>query len=297
MKENHEGLTKILEILKQNPRGMSVTQITEIIGMNRITIGHYLDILRTSGEVDMETYGQSKVYFISHRVPISAMMNLSSDYVIVLNNALKIVQVNSNIISLLHRRKEDIIDKKIQDILYPLNTGIDLQPKIDQALEGEEVVEEIRILKDEEELFFKMKVIPTVFTDGSPGITIILEDITEYRRSISALQESEQKFRELLKNISELLVKIEHIAELNDQIRNPLQVIIGITDLENVEMTDQIKEQANEIDKIIRQLNIGNIEADNIRAFFKKYSDTEEDAEHRSNTADKKRIIIGNINK
>jgi len=277
MKENHEGLTKILKILKQNPRGMSVTQITEIVGMNRITVGHYLDILRTSGEVDLETYGQSKVYFISHRVPISAMMNLSSDYVIVLNNTLKIVQVNSNIISLLHCRKEEIIDKNIKDVLLPLNTGIDLQPKIDQALNGDEVTEEIRILKETEELFFKMKVTPTVFADGSPGITIILEDITEYRKSMKALQESEQKFRELLKNISELLVKVEHIAELNDQIRNPLQVIIGITDLENVEMTDQIKEQASEIDSIIRQLNIGNIEAENIRAFFKKFADATKD--------------------
>lgn len=292
MSGNHEGRTKILEILKENPRGMSVTQITEIIGMNRITIGHYLDLLRTSGEVDMETYGQSKVYDISQRVPIQAMMNLSSDYVIVLNNDLKIVQVNNNIISLLHRRKEDIIDKKIHDILYPLNTGIDLQPMITQALEGEEVVEEIRILKDKEELFFKMKVIPTVFADGSPGITIILEDITEYRGSIKALQESEQKFRELLKNISELLVKVEQIANLNDQIRNPLQVIIGITDLENDEMTDQIKVQANEIDKIIRQLNIGKLEAENIRSFFKKYSDVAEDTEQRIDTGDKKNIPL-----
>ncbi len=286
MTENHRGLTKILEILKQNPRGgMSVTQITEIIGMNRITVGHYLDIMRTSGEVDMETYGQSKVYFISHRVPISAMMDFSSDYVIVLNNTLKIVQVNSNIISLLDRKNEEIIDKNIQDVLLPpFNTEVDLQPKIDQALGGEEVAEEIRILKDTEELFFKMKIIPTVFADGSPGITIILEDITEYRKSIQALQESEQKFRELLKNISELLVKVEHIAELNDQIRNPLQVIIGITDLENVEMADQIKEQANEIDTIIRQLNIGNIEAENIRAFFKRYTNAAKGNETHSDT-------------
>ncbi|KAF1075732.1 PAS domain-containing protein [Methanogenium sp. MK-MG] len=279
MKENHGGLTKILEILKQNPRGMSVTQITEIVGMNRITVGHYLDILRTSGEVDMETYGQSKVYFISHRVPISAMMNLSSDYVIVLNNTQKIVQVNSNTISLFNRRKEEIINENIQDVLLPFNTGVDLQPKIDQALEGEVVAEEIRILKDTEELFFKMKVIPTVFADGSPGITIILEDITEYHKSIQALQESEQKFRELLKHISEFLAKAEHIAELNDQIRNPLQVIIGITDLENAEMVDQIKEQANEIDTIIRQLNIGNIEAENIRAFVKRYADAAKENE------------------
>ena len=284
MKGNHEGLTKILNILKQNPRGMSVTQITEIMGMNRITIGHYLDVLRTSGEVDMETYGQSKVYFISHRVPISAMMNLSSDYVIVLNNTLKIVQANNNTISLLQCSKDDIINKNIRDILLPFSTGTDFQSKINQALDGEEVTEEIKILKETEELFFKMKIVPTVFADGAPGITLIFEDITEYKKSIAALQESEQKFRELLKNISELLVKVEHISELNDQIRNPLQVIIGITDFEDVEMADQIKEQANEIDSIIRQLNIGNIEAENIRAFFKKYADAAKESENLLDT-------------
>lgn len=284
MKENHEGLTKILEILKDNPRGMSVTQITEIIGMNRITVGHYLDILRTSGEVDMENYGQSKVYFISHRVPISAMMDLSSDYVIVLNNDLKIIQANNNILSLLQRKKEDVLEKKIHKVLSPLNTVVDLQSKIDQALKGEGVTEEIRILKNSEELFFKMKIIPTVFTDGSPGITIILEDITEYHKSIQALQESENKFRELLKNISELLANIERIAELNDQIRNPLQVIVGITDLRDVEMADQIKEQAEEIDTIIRQLNIGNIEAENIRKFFEKYTDAFHENETENET-------------
>lgn len=285
MKENHEGLTKILEILKKNPRGMSVTQITEIIGMNRITVGHYLDILRTSGEVDMETYGQSKVYFLSHRVPISAMMDLSSDYVIVLNNDRRIVQVNNNMLSLLQRDKEDILDKNIQKVLSPSHTVIDLQAKIDQALDGNGVTEEIRILKDKEEFFFIMKIIPTVFTDGSPGITIILEDITNYRQSIEALQNSEIKFRELLKNISELLVKIENIAELNDQIRNPLQVIVGITDLEDDKMADQIRIQVEEIDTIIRQLNIGNIEAENIRKFFKKYTEKSGEDETKSETA------------
>ncbi|HEU19007.1 MAG TPA: PAS domain-containing protein [Deltaproteobacteria bacterium] len=291
MRENHVGLTKILEILRQNPRGMSVTQITDAIGLNRITVGHYLDILRTSGEVDMETYGQSKVYFISRRVPISTMMNCSSDYVIVLNNSQNIIYVNSNVVSLLQRRKEDIIDKNVRDILYPLDTGINLERRINQALGGEEVTEEIRILKDSEELFFKMKVIPTVCMDGSPGITIILEDTTEYHRSIQALQESEQKFRELVKNISELLARLEDIAELNDQIRNPLQVIVGITDLENIEMMDQIKEQAHEIDKIIRQLNIGTIEAENLRAFFKKYAETKDDAANGSDTKGRNRSI------
>jgi len=291
MKENHVGLTSILELLKENPRGMSVTQISEIVGMNRITVGHYLDILRTSGEVDMETFGQSKVYFLSHRVPISALMNHSSDYVIVLDNSLKIVYVNKKVISLLHRKKEEILNKNIQDILRRLDTGTDLRHIIDQAQGGEEVTEEIRIVTDSEEYFFRMKVIPTVFQDGSPGITIILEDTTEYHKSIQALQESERKFRELLEKINELMARVEEIGELNDQIRNPLQVIVGISDLENVGMLDQIKEQANEIDRIIRQINIGNIEAENIRTFIYGYNKRTEEPSDSPGMEGKKRTF------
>ena len=256
---------------------MSVTQITDTVGMNRITVGHYLDILRTSGEVDMETFGQSKVYFLSHRVPISALMNHSSDYVLVLDNSLKIVYVNRNVITLLHRKKEDILNKNISDILHRLDTGADLRQIIDRALGGEEVIEEIRIVKHSEEYFFMMKVIPTVFLDGSPGITIILEDTTEYHKSLQALQESEEKFHELLEKINELMVRVEEIAELNDQIRNPLQVIVGISDLEDVGVLEQIKEQAQEIDRIIRQINIGNIEAENIRTFIYDYAERTEE--------------------
>ncbi|MBT8507602.1 hypothetical protein AZH53_04105 [Methanomicrobiaceae archaeon CYW5] len=273
MKENHAGLTRILDLLKENPRGMSVTQISDTVGMNRITVGHYLEILRTSGEVDMETFGQSKVYFLSHRVPISALMNHSSDYVLVLDNSLKIVYVNRNVIALLHRKKEDILNKNIRDILHRLDTGADLRQIIDQALGGEEVVEEIRIVKDSEEYFFRMKVVPTVFQDGSPGITIILEDTTEYHKSLQALQESEEKFRDLLEKINELMVRVEEISELNDQIRNPLQVIVGISDLEDVGVLEQIQEQAHEIDRIIRQINIGNKEAENIRTFIYDYAE------------------------
>ena len=272
MKENHEGLSKILDILKKNPRGMSVTQITEAVGMNRITVGHYLDILRTSGEVDMETFGQSKVYFISHRGPICPLMNTSSDYVIVFENILKIVHVNSNVISLMNRKKDEIVGKNIRTILRCIDTGTNLQQIIDRALEGEEVIEDIRIVKDAEEHFFLMKVIPTVFVNGTPGIAIILEDTTEYHKSVQALKESEAKFRELLKNIGALLDRLEHIAELNDQIRDPLQVIVGISELENDDLMEQIRKQVDEIDRIIRQLNVGNIEADNVRTFVHKYA-------------------------
>ncbi|NYT06484.1 MAG: PAS domain-containing protein [Methanomicrobiales archaeon] len=284
MNRNHNELTRILEILKQNPRGMSVTQLAEAMGMNRISVARYLDILRTSGQVDMEPYGQAKVYYLSQRVPISAMLNLSSEYVVVLGKDQRIVQANTNFVNLFTTHRDEIVDQHIQDILFPENPKLGLQQLIDQAIDGEEIVEEIRIIKEKEELFFKMKVVPTAFTDGSPGITIILEDITEYKRSLEALMTSEEKYKALLRNISELLVKVEYMANLNDQIRNPLQVIVGIADLEDEKLAEQIRDQAQEIDTIIQQLNIGWVESENIRSFFRKYSHLNEESEEAAKT-------------
>jgi PAS domain S-box-containing protein len=271
MVTNHKELPKILDLLKDNPRGMSVTQIAEAIGMNRISIARYLDILLTSGQVDMVRYGQAKLYYISHRVPVSALLDFSSDYVVVLGKDQKIVQANTNLINLLNQSREDIIDRHLEDVLHPMTSEVGLHNLIGEALGGEEISEEICILKDDEELFFNMKIIPTAFADGSPGITIILEDITEYKRSMEALIESERNFRGLVEQLSDLLVSVEKYAYLNNQIRDPLQAIVGYADMEGGDLTTKIFQQAKAIDEIITQLNIGKIEAANIREFLRKH--------------------------
>jgi PAS domain S-box-containing protein len=209
MVKNHKELSRILEILKDNPRGMSVKQIAEAIGMNRISVARYLDVLQIAGEVDMVPYGQAKVYHISHRVPVSALLNFSSDFVMVLGSGQRIVQANTNMLELLDESLDNIVNKHFFDVLHPLSADPLLQEKIDQALSGEEVVEQIRIIKDERELYFNMKVIPTAFSDGAPGITMILEDITEHKRSLDALITSEEQYRSLVENINDMIFRID----------------------------------------------------------------------------------------
>jgi PAS domain S-box-containing protein len=271
MVQNHKELTNILQILRDNPRGMSLKQISEAIGMNRISVARYLDILRASGQVDMVPYGQAKLFYLSHRVSVSALLDFSSDLVVVIGRDQHIVQANRNFLSLVSQNIEEIVGKQLLDVLNPLTQELGIKTKIDQALEGKELLEEICIIKDEEELYFHMKIVPTAFIDGSPGITIILEDITEYKRTINALIESEKKYRTLIENLGDFLVNVDRYSMMHDHIRNPLQAIVGIADLEGGELNDKIHQQAQEIDKIITQLDIGRIEADKIREFLRKH--------------------------
>ena len=76
MQDYQHELSQIRELLKKNPEGMSVTDLSKALVKNKNTVGRYLDILLISGQVDMRTYGMAKVYTLSQRVPLSAMPQL-----------------------------------------------------------------------------------------------------------------------------------------------------------------------------------------------------------------------------
>jgi len=58
---------------------------------------------------------------------------------------------------------------------------------------------------------------------------------------------------------------MEQFAILNDHIRNPLQAIVGLADLEGTEFSDKIINQAKEIDEIVKKLDSGWIDSDKVR--------------------------------
>lgn len=184
---------------------MSVTDIAGTIGINRNTVSRYLDMLLIAGEVEMKTYGKAKVFYPSQRVPLSAMINFASDGVVILDRNLTIVQANDRILTITRADRNDVIGKKIGESALSAFDHPLIREKIDEALDGKDVVEEIRFLQAEGEFFFRMKILPTVFNDGSPGITILLEDITKQKQSEEALRAGEAKFRALVEDINDII--------------------------------------------------------------------------------------------
>ncbi|MCK4270789.1 MAG: hypothetical protein KAW93_09950, partial [Methanogenium sp.] len=60
-------------------------------------------------------------------------------------------------------------------------------------------------------------------------------------------------------------------AILNDQIRNPLQVIYGITSIEEGENWRKIEESVSRIDALIRQIDTGFVESLEIYQFMERH--------------------------
>jgi len=188
---------------------MSVSDLAAAVGINRNTVSRYLDILLVSGRVEMETYGKAKVFYLSQRVPIAAMLNFSSDLVLVLDRERRIVQANDAVCAFAGRERDAVLGNSIEESPLAAFDHPLIRSRITDALNGREVTEELRFLRHDAELFFRIKFLPTVFNDGAPGVTIILEDITEGRRAEEALRESEMLFRSLVENINDLILNVD----------------------------------------------------------------------------------------
>ncbi|KAF1078079.1 PAS domain S-box protein [Methanogenium sp. MK-MG] len=200
-----QELTRICEVLKENPKGMAVRDIAGAIGMNRNTASRYLDMLRVAGQVEMKTYGKAKVFYISQRMPISAMIDCAADMVFVLDPSLTVVEANDTICSFLGGCRDDIVGHPMRQSAlgafdHPLIVG-----RIADAMDGKGSTDELRYMRVDGEVYFRVKTIPTVLNSGLPGVAVVMEDITGKKVAEEALRESELKFRTLVEDISDAI--------------------------------------------------------------------------------------------
>ena len=102
--------------------------------------------------------------------------------------------------------------------------------------------------------------------DGGEYVLQLARDITKER-------EFGEREAEALKKIEMNLIQL---ATLNDEIRNPLTVIAGVTDMETKDSRNIILDQVRRIDEIISRLDRSWIESAKIREFLKKHMEINE---------------------
>jgi PAS domain S-box-containing protein len=208
MQDYQQELTVIKDLLKKNSNGMSVTDISKALSKNKNTVGRYLDILLISGQVDMRAYGMAKVYTISQRVPLSAMLSYSKELIMVLDDESRITDLNDNFLNLLQLSRNETLGKNISFVQSP---EVDIRELLDTIATGKGEQESTVTfhVKEKGERIFHQKCVPTVFDDGRKGITLILEDVTDHILAEREIRESEERFRMMADNIQDGLIIME----------------------------------------------------------------------------------------
>jgi PAS domain S-box-containing protein len=203
---DQEIVDKIKRLLKWHQRGMTISDLASEMKINRNLVAKYLDMLLIAGQVEMQVIGAAKVFFLSRRVPISALLEFSSDMVIVFDRDQRILQVNEQVPLLLETVREALIGKTIRELDNPFIRALQKSWTARNPQEKGESVSEIDCPLKSDERHFRIKQVPTAFEDGSEGITFIVEDITDRKKYEEMLRISEARYRGLVQSSGEAII-------------------------------------------------------------------------------------------
>lgn len=126
---DHEKISRIKNALKFRSKGMSISEIAHHLKLNRNSVAKYLEILLMSREVEAKKYGTSKVYTLSSRVPVSAMMGFSSDMIIMLDSEKRILQANDLFLQFAKVKREVLIGSLSRIPVYRSCRGFPSMPR------------------------------------------------------------------------------------------------------------------------------------------------------------------------
>ena len=210
---DREKIGRIRTALKFRPRGMSISEIAQQLKMNRNSVAKYLEILLISGQVEAREIGTSKVYTISQRIPVFAMMSFSSDMILMIGSDGKILQANDTFLRFSGLAGEEVIGAQFDRIGRALFDGISL-PDPHSAEEKKTLIAERTTHRNGREYHLRIRVVPTTFDDGMEGSTLIIEDVTEQRQAERMLSEREKLYRSVLENIQDVYYRSDLMGNL-----------------------------------------------------------------------------------
>lgn len=199
MNNMHRGgdpASRILQVLRFRPRGMTITEVVKKTGIKRNSASKYLEMLRISGKVDCQVVGPAKLFSIAQRVPLSAFLCFSSNFIVVLNDNNRIIQVNDKFLDYARLKKDDAIGKTITEASLPIVSSPDFLAFIAES-GGEQATIDLHCQEKGRDADYQVQVIPTVLEDGSCGCTIVLDDVTlsrQYLRNMEFLAQTAMDF-------------------------------------------------------------------------------------------------------
>lgn len=131
-----------------------------------------------SGQVDMKTFGPAKVFFISKRVPIHQLLDLSSELIMILDHDLFVRHVNNRMLDVFSLRREDLVIHHIDHTLIGASISPVFRQRIREGENGNECDLYEKIDINGHLWHFYAKCVPVVFEEGQRGVSVILRDIS-----------------------------------------------------------------------------------------------------------------------
>ncbi|NLO78671.1 MAG: PAS domain S-box protein [Methanomicrobiales archaeon] len=167
----------IREFLRKSPTGMTITEISETLGMHRNTTAKYLDMLVVTGEIDLKRMGPAKAYFPARRMPISALPLTAPPICLCLTARLEVTEATPDAVSLFHI-PEGIRPIPSINIPSPIFRDETFLTNCRDAVAGTPGKYRTSITQNRQQTDWEIHYIPLVFASGAAGCAVTFTEST-----------------------------------------------------------------------------------------------------------------------
>jgi len=190
---------------------------------------------------------------------IRALLNAVPDDLVLINSERKIIAINKSMAKKLGQMPEALVGKVIGD----LHNSPELDEMLDRIITSPVTGRPTYFEEKWNNRWFETLVYPVADRTGTDMRIVIQSHDVTHRKQLE----------EKLKNegISQIGQNMEKFQILNDQIRNPLQIIKGYLSLDKTKYSDAINKQVGIIDNLVTQLDMGWLESEKVQQFFLKH--------------------------
>ena len=96
---------------------MNIKEIASAIGMSRNSVAKYLDVLTATGQLDVRQIGNAKLYYLSHRVPVKDLLQITHEMIVMLDGYMRIVQASDSFIAFIGCSREQVQGSRLSRLL------------------------------------------------------------------------------------------------------------------------------------------------------------------------------------
>lgn len=203
-------VSRILGVLKKYPGGLSIVEIAEKTGLNRMSAAKYLGMLTANESVEVEMCGRAKIYSLSQRLPVKSFLKQISKCYCITDRNLRVVQFNHWLPTI-----SDIPPREIEGALLPdifqdriANFG-ECLVACRKAVAGEAGMVVADDLVGGKHKFLEIYHLPIRFPDGSPGMIAVTQEITDRKLVEIELHQKAEKYQRMVEHLVHVVVEID----------------------------------------------------------------------------------------
>jgi PAS domain S-box-containing protein len=223
----------IIEVLSREKRPISISDIAKKSGIPRHAAARNLDVLEVVGNVRKIQKGTAKKYILVKSLPVSGLIDISSDPIVIINPDLEIQYLNNAACQYFSLPRSRIIGEKLSLGTIPLISHQDILQELENY-SFEKVIK--KIFQSEQGRWFEITILGISLLFSPNLIAIIATDITERVVMEDQLKKSERHFRLLVETTKYNLTVIDPVTLIHSYVSPSVTKIIGYTPEEFIQI-------------------------------------------------------------